>query len=139
MGKRKSSGPRQGKPLLNTNTPKGEPGSPDYLDYSIPKSKINGSERLNMKKVDVHTAAAVLEDELYALLQDIRKARFVMDQVWDNIIQEDDLPKVSREILIVSATMTNQRIDIINDYLFAASQRMDELYKLCREPDAKAC
>lgn len=92
-----------------------------------------------MKKVDVHTAAAVLEDELYALAKDIRKARFVMDQVWDDIIQEDDLPKTSREMLIVSASMMNQRIDIINDYLFAASRRMDELYKLCREPDAKAC
>lgn len=92
-----------------------------------------------MKKVDAHTAAAVLEDELYSLAQDIRKARFIMDQVWDDLVSEDDLPKASREMLIFSATMTNQRINIINDYLFAASQRMDELYKLCREPDAKAC
>lgn len=92
-----------------------------------------------MKKVDAHTAAAVLEDELYSLAQDIRKARFIMDQVWDDLVPEDDLPKASREMLIVSATMTNQRIDIINDYLFAASQRIDELYKLCREPAAQTC
>ena len=92
-----------------------------------------------MKKVDAHTAAAVLEDELYSLAQDIRKARFMMDQVWDDLVLEDDLSKASREMLIVSATMTNQRIDIINDYLFAASQRMDELYKPCRNPAAQAC
>lgn len=53
-----------------------------------------------MKKVDAHTAAAVLEDELYSLAQDIRKARFIMDQVWDDLVSEDDLPKASREMLI---------------------------------------
>lgn len=91
-----------------------------------------------MKKVDVHTAAAVLEDELFALSQDIRKARFAMDLLWGNLIPEEDLADVSRDKLIVTDARNNSYIEIVSDYLFAASQKMAELYKLCSEPEAKA-
>lgn len=91
-----------------------------------------------MKKVDVHTAAAVLEDELFALSQDIRKARFAMDLLWSNLIPEEDLSDVPHEKLIVTDAMNNGYIEIISDYLFAASKKMAGLYKMCSEPDAKA-
>ena len=52
-----------------------------------------------MKKVDAHTAASVLEDELFALLQDIRKARFAMDILLGNMIPEEDITNVSHEWL----------------------------------------
>ena len=91
-----------------------------------------------MKKVDVHTAAAVLEDELFALSQDIRKARFAMDLLWGNLIPDEDLSDVSRDTLIVTTSTNNNYVEIVSDYLFAASQKMAELYKLCSEPEAKA-
>lgn len=91
-----------------------------------------------MKKVDVHTAAAVLEDELFALSQDIRKARFAMDLLWGNLIPDEDLSDVSRDKLIVTTSTNNNYVEIVSDYLFAASQKMAELYKLCSEPEAKA-
>ena len=91
-----------------------------------------------MKKVDVHTAAAVLEDELFALSQDIRKARFAMDLLWENLIPDEDLSDVSRDKLIVTTSTNNNYVEIVSDYLFAASQKMAELYKLCSEPAAKA-
>lgn len=92
-----------------------------------------------MKKVDVHTAAAVLEDELFALSQDIRKARFAMDLLWDNLIPEEDLTDVPYEKLIVTDTMNNGYIEIISDYLFAASQKMADLYKLCSDAARSCC
>lgn len=91
-----------------------------------------------MKKVDVHTAAAVLEDELFALSQDLRKARFAMDLLWGNLIPEEDLAGVPHEKLIVTDLLNNGYIEIISDYLFAASQKMADLYKLCSNPDVKA-
>lgn len=91
-----------------------------------------------MKKVDVHTAAAVLEDELFALSQDIRKARFAMDLLWENLIPDEDLSDVSCDKLIVTTSTNNNYVEIVSDYLFAASQKMAELYKLCSEPEAKA-
>lgn len=91
-----------------------------------------------MKKVDIHTAAAVLEDELFALSQDIRKARFAMDLLWGNLIPDEDLSDVSRDKLIVTTSTNNNYVEIVSDYLFAASQKMAELYKLCSEPEAKA-
>ena len=90
-----------------------------------------------MKKVDAHTAAAVLEDELFALSQDIRKARFAMDLLWGNLIPDEDLSNVSRDKLIVTTATNNNYVEIVSDYLFAASQKMAELYKLCSEPDAQ--
>lgn len=91
-----------------------------------------------MKKVDVHTAANVLEDELFALSQDIRKARFAMDLLWNNLIPEEELNDVSQAKLIVTNATNNGYIEIVSDYLFAASKKMAELYKMCSEPDAKA-
>lgn len=91
-----------------------------------------------MKKVDVHTAAAVLEDELFALSQDIRKARFAMDLLWENLIPDEDLSDVSRDKLIVTTATNNNYVEIVSDYLFAAYQKMAELYKLCSEPDTQA-
>lgn len=91
-----------------------------------------------MKKVDVHTAAAVLEDELSALSQDLRKARFAMDLLCDNLIPEEDLANVSHTKLIVTDSFNNGYIEIINDYLFTASQKIAELCKLYGEPAVKA-
>ena len=91
-----------------------------------------------MKKVDVHTAAAVLEDELFALSQDIRKARFAMDLLWENLIPDEDLSDLSRDKLIVTTATNNNYVEIVSDYLFAAHQKMAELYKLCSEPDTQA-
>ena len=91
-----------------------------------------------MKKVDVHTAAAVLEDELFALSQDIRKARFAMDLLWENLIPDEDLSDLSRDKLIVTTATNNNYVEIVSDYLFAAYQKMAELYKLCSEPDTQA-
>ncbi len=92
-----------------------------------------------MEKVDVHTAAAVLEDELFALSKDLRKARFAMDLLWENLIPEEELADVSHEKPIVTNKFNNGYIEIISDYLVAASRKMDNLYKLCSEPAAKAC
>ena len=89
-----------------------------------------------MKKVDAHTAAAVLEDELFALSQDIRKARFTMDLLWENLIPEEDISDVSHDKLIVTTATNNNYVEIVSDYLFAASQKMAGLYKLCSEPEA---
>lgn len=91
-----------------------------------------------MKKVDAHTAAYTLEDELFALSQDIRKARFAMDLLWNNLIPEEELNDVSQAKLIVTNATNNGYIEIVSDYLFAASKKMAELYKMCSEPDAKA-
>lgn len=90
-----------------------------------------------MKKVDAHTAAVVLEDELFALSQDLRKARFAMSLLCSNLIPEEDLADVTHEKLIVTDKFNNGYIEIISDYLIAASQKMDDLYKLCSEPVAK--
>ena len=92
-----------------------------------------------MKKVDVHTAAAVLEDELFALSQDIRKAHFTMGLLLGSLIPVEDLADVPHEKLIVTDSLNNGYIEIICDYLFAASQKMADLYKLCSRPDVKAC
>ena len=91
-----------------------------------------------MKKVDVHTAAYTLEDELFALSQDIRKARFAMALLWNNLIPEEDLADVPHGKLIVTNSENNGYIEIISDYLFAASKKLAELYKMCSDPDAKA-
>ena len=91
-----------------------------------------------MNKIDVHAAAMALEDELFALSHDIRKARFAMDLLWGNLIPEDELADVSHEKLIVTDAMNNGYIEIVSDYLFAASKKMSELYKLCSEPDTQA-
>lgn len=91
-----------------------------------------------MKKVDVHTAAVVLEDELFALSQDLRKASFTMNLLCGNLIPKEGLADVPYEKLIVTDSFNNGYIEIISDYLFAASQKMADLYKLCSEPDAKA-
>lgn len=86
--------------------------------------------------MNVHTAAAVLDDELFALSQDLRKARFVMDQLWDNLIPEEDLADVSHDKLIITAGINNSHIEIISDYLFAASKKIEELQQLARKPEA---
>lgn len=92
-----------------------------------------------MKKVDAHTAASVLEDELFALLQDIRKARFAMDILLGNMIPEEDITNVSHEELLVNDKFNYACIEIINDYLFTASQKMANLYNLCSKQEATAC
>lgn len=90
-----------------------------------------------MKKVDTHTAAAALEDELFALSQDLRKARFAMDLLWDNLIPEEGLADTSHEELIITDKFNNGYIEIISDYLAAATRKMDDLCKLCTKPAAK--
>ena len=85
-------------------------------------------------KMDTHTAAAVLDDELYELAQELRKARFVMDQVWEDYIADEALPKASRETLIVSMAINNTRLEIINDYLISASHLMKELRDMAKNP-----
>lgn len=92
-----------------------------------------------MEKVDVHTAAAVLEDELFALSKGLRKARFAMDLLWENLIPEEELADVPHEKLIVTDKFNNGYIEIISDYLVAALRKMDNLYKLCSEPAANVC
>lgn len=64
------------------------------------------------------------------------KARFAMDLLWGNLIPDEDISDVSRDKLIITTATNNNYVEIVSDYLFAASQKMAELYKLCNEPEA---
>ena len=89
-----------------------------------------------MPKVDKHTAAVVLEDELFSLTQDVRKTRFSMDALFSNMISYEDIAKSSYDDLLVSAMFCTTQIDILCDYLMLISQKVAALYTLCSEQGA---
>ena len=90
-------------------------------------------DQKSLPKVDKHTAAVVLEDELFGLTQDMRKARFSMDALFSNMISYEDIAKSSYDDLLVSAMFCTTQIEILGDYLMLISQKVAALYTLCSE------
>ena len=83
-----------------------------------------------MKKVDVHTAAAVLEDEHAALSHDIRLAQFSLSMMCDRVPDEDYIAKASHAELIVAFDYVRNYLDIATLLLRNVTDQLDFLEKL---------
>ena len=91
-----------------------------------------------MKTVNSNTILA-LDEDLFALSEDLRKARFIKDLLMDNLIPEEDLPGTSQGKLIITTTFNNRYVEIISDYLSSAADLADKLLNSFCESDAETC
>lgn len=83
-----------------------------------------------MKKVDVHTAAAVLEDEHFALSHDIRLAQFSLSMMSDKVPDEDYIAKASHAELIIAFDYVRNYLDIATLLLRNMTDQLEFLDKL---------
>lgn len=88
-----------------------------------------------MKKVDVHTAAAVLEDEHAALSHNIRLAQFSLSMMCDRVPDEDYIDKASHAELIVAFDYVRNYLDIATLLLRNVTDQLDFFEKLRKEKD----
>ena len=80
--------------------------------------------------MNLRAAATILEDEIYALSCDLRLARFALSEIYNQMIPEDEVSEASQEALLLTDSITREYLEIITDYLHAASEKLDALDKL---------
>lgn len=83
-----------------------------------------------MKKMDVRTAACVLEEEHFALSHDIRLAQFSLSMMSDKVPDEDYIAKASLAELIVAFDYVRNYLDIATLLLRNVTDQLDFLDKL---------
>lgn len=83
-----------------------------------------------MSKMDLHTAACVLEDEHCALSHDIRLAQFTLSMMFDKVPDEDYIDKASHAELIVAFSYVRNYLDIATLLLRNVTDQLDFLEKL---------
>jgi len=91
-----------------------------------------------MKKIDSNTILA-LDEDLFALSDTLRKARFIKDLLMDNLIPEEDLPETDQTKLMLTTIFNNRYVEIISDYLSTAANLAEELHSSFHEPNAESC
>lgn len=83
-----------------------------------------------MKKMDVRTAACVLEEEHFALSHDIRLAQFSLSMMSDKVPDEDYIAKASHAELIVAFDYIRNYLDIATLLLRNVTDQLEFFEKL---------
>ena len=72
-------------------------------------------------------AANMLSDEITGISCELKKAKFIMDEIIDDTLETDNIHPDHIVGVIISYQDMLQRLDILNDYLFNALKRSQKL------------